>query len=470
MLGMVRERALTDGAYFFLVSLLNGKAFWESTALSMVDGLLRPSIGWPTQLTAFLRRLTPMLGLPTEVRDAIAGASDELTPEHLDAFIAALRRFNRPIGQETQDTARALVLHGSADMKAQDVGYAYLTSLDGGDTNRPRVLGPRRGLAVAAADRARHVAAARADRPDGDRDRPDRHAVRASRTSSVIRARRHRSITTADRLLGQVADGLMNLREVTRRTLTLVACLPDTWALIKRGSATPVPDRFRETFTLDRIPDANIGRDDHREAVRRALQRDPVPSALPDLADRRERRSSMRRSSLRARLIRRVERHIQDCLQTGEVVELERLDDRRGPTTTGVETDVLTTAPEDLAEMDAGSPKLRSAADVTAATDPKTEDQALPPLLAAGLAAWITESSDDGNSYKQDPAPECPSGPARAPAPDPRRDHRRRDALGLPGRSPATCAVAVISRVRAACTMAALDAGVPKQKARALTQ
>ena len=43
-------------------------------------------------------------------------------------------------------------------------------------------------------------------------------------------------------ILGQVAKGLMALREVTRRTLIVVACLPDTWAIIKRDAAGPVPD------------------------------------------------------------------------------------------------------------------------------------------------------------------------------------------------------------------------------------
>ena len=65
MLGMVRQRTQNDGGYFFLVSLLSGKSFWESTALCIVDGLLREGVGWQTQLKAFLRRLTPASGSPT---------------------------------------------------------------------------------------------------------------------------------------------------------------------------------------------------------------------------------------------------------------------------------------------------------------------------------------------------------------------------------------------------------------------
>ena len=55
LLGMVRSRTQNDGGYFFLVSLLSGTRFWESTALGMADGLLRESVGWSTQLKAFLQ-------------------------------------------------------------------------------------------------------------------------------------------------------------------------------------------------------------------------------------------------------------------------------------------------------------------------------------------------------------------------------------------------------------------------------
>ena len=56
--------------------------------------------------------------------------------------------------------------------------------------------------------------------------------------------------------MAQIADGLMRLREVTRRTVTVLACLPDTWDLIKDRAADSVPDRFRESLILGRITDA----------------------------------------------------------------------------------------------------------------------------------------------------------------------------------------------------------------------
>ena len=50
LLGAVREQIQRDGGYFFLVNLINGKTFWESTALCIVEGMGQDAIGWGTQL------------------------------------------------------------------------------------------------------------------------------------------------------------------------------------------------------------------------------------------------------------------------------------------------------------------------------------------------------------------------------------------------------------------------------------
>ena len=51
-----------------------------------------------------------------------------LTRAALDAFIGALRRFDGPLGRESQNTARALVLLASDDLAATGHRAAYLSS------------------------------------------------------------------------------------------------------------------------------------------------------------------------------------------------------------------------------------------------------------------------------------------------------------------------------------------------------
>ena len=61
-------------------------------------------------------------------------------------------------------------------------------------------------------------------------------------------------------LLEQVASGLMALRETTRRTLSVVSCLPQTWRSIQQQATDTVQDRFREAAPL-KHPSVEVGRE-----------------------------------------------------------------------------------------------------------------------------------------------------------------------------------------------------------------
>ncbi len=61
----------------------------------------------------------------------------------------------------------------------------------------------------------------------------------------------------------------MQLRETTRRTLSIVACLPNTWKLLHSVATDTVADRFTETPILASIVDPQLGRAAGREVARR---------------------------------------------------------------------------------------------------------------------------------------------------------------------------------------------------------
>lgn len=460
MLGMVRERIHRDTGYFFLVSLLNGKKFWESVAIAVVEGLLHEGGGWRYQLTAFLRRLTPVLGLDADVRDALAG-SRPLTRSDLDAFIAALRRYRRDVGQETQDTARAMVLYGSEDFAQQDIGLAYLSSVEPTDPAERAAWGIGPGVRtpqLIVRDITRLLAL----------DAPIVIAIDQLDTLFAQSFNTSRSSTSDPvespellALLGQVADGLMDLRQTARRTLTVIACLPVTWELIKGRSASPVPDRFRELSILHRIPTQQIG-----EAIiakRLALhyadfQVIPAYPTWPVLPGAFADAPAFTPRGL----LKRVEQHIRSCVGEQRVTELRRLDEDApvevddAPVATPIERDALD-------RLDARFAELRGLADVAGPLDPSREDELMPALLAAGLQAWMVENAAPGRQYKIDPLP------AAKPALHARLrlvlDEATEDESHWAFRAIAsTSAVAVISRIRSAATMAGLDTAAPGRR------
>ncbi|PYC75098.1 AAA family ATPase [Micromonospora arborensis] len=463
LLGAVRERIQRDGGYFFLVDMVSGKTFWESVALALVEGMGRAHVGWGTQLKTFLRRLTPQLGLPMEVRDAVAGAQP-VTRAQLDTFIRALRERDREVGRDAQDTARALVLHGATDFEAQDVGYAHLISEPGDPAARAAW-----GLSVAIRTPqqvVQDISRLMALTLDPTVIAVDQLDTLFAQTSTSL-LNHHQGLEDGQaKMLGPIADGLLKLRDITRRTLVVVSCLPDTWVLMTRSAPTPVGDRFRTSTLPDRIPTPEIGQAIVAKRLAAAFAGPrfvpphptwPIaPAAFADAPTLTPRA-----------LLRRVDRHIAWCRDHHEVVELDRLVDGADSTPTvravrGAAGDP-TTDERRLHELDARFAELVEAADVSAAVDPAGEDEHMPPLLAAGLAAWIAEQAPTGATYKYDPPP------GRKPALHGRlievldeatenEAHWCFRAIAHPN------AVAVTARVKAACTLAGLDRDLPQRR------
>jgi hypothetical protein len=455
LLGMARSRTQHDGGYFFLVSLLSGTRFWESTALGMVDGMLRESVGWSTQLKAFLRRLGATLGLPPAMRDSIAGDAP-LKPGDLTSFVGSLREKDRALGQETQHTARALVLYGAQDHTLQDLGYAFLTSLALHDFEERAEWGlavESRPASLIVRDLSRLLALTGSPTVIAF-DQLD--TLFAQSGGSAIAAGEGLNPEAAA-MIGQVADGLMSLREVTRKALIVVACIPDTWKILRREAVGPVPDRFREAPFLGRVSNAKVG----MAIVRKRLEgrygdvgfRPPYPTwPIRELAFAEAAHFTPRN------LLKRVERHAAECLRRDVVVELENLEDDG---LVFADLPPVRAEGSSFEELDARFANLVRQADVQAAFDRYEEDEHLPVLLSAGLSALVVELGDP--SYKYDPMPSHrPPLHARLRRTlDERTDDEEHWAFraiqsGHPG--------AVMSRINAASTMAGLDVAVPKRR------
>ncbi|WP_229402513.1 ATP-binding protein [Micromonospora okii] len=456
LLGAVRERIQHDGGYFFLVNMVSGRTFWSSVALAMVEGMGRASGGWDTQLRKFLRRLTSQLGIPAEVRDAVAGAR-ALTREHLDTFVRALRTHHREVGRDCQDTARALVLHGSREFDDQDIGYAHLISEPGDPAGRAE-WGLTHGVRTPQqiVQDVSRLMALTLDPTVIAVDQLD--TLLAQTTTSMFDPRAELDDAHAS-AFGPIADGLLTLRDVTRRTLLVVSCLPDTWELLTRSAPTSVADRFRVSLLPDRIPTPEIGRAivaKRFAAVFRERRFTPPHPTWPISAD-----AFADAPNLTPRaLLRKVDQHVARCRDADEVTLLERLVDGGDAPPTPVPAPA---GVADLRPLDERFARLVAAADVGPALDHRTEDVHLPPLLAAGLAAWIAEQAPTGATYKHDPPP------GRKPALHGRlvevldeatenEAHWCFRGLAHPN------AVATIARVRAACTLAGLDRQYPQRR------
>jgi hypothetical protein len=401
LLGSVREEVQAREGYFFLISLLDASAFWRSTALSIVEGLTRTPEDQPSQLTVFLRRLADNAGAPRSLRRAITGEGEtSLSRAALDAFIDHVRKLNRQVGIEAQDTARALVLHASDDSRAQNIGYDFLCSNDEEEPGERAGWGMRRGRRSAqevVRDVSRLLALTGPTVMAVDQIDP---LVFQSAKSS---ASDDRPDWSESLLLEHIAGGLMSLRETTRRTLSIVSCLPTVWELVKTQATSTVQDRFREAIDLKPIPYAELGYE--LVAKRFAAKFTEVgfaaphetwpvaPGAFAESVDFTPRE-----------LLRTVDAHVRECLTTEEVDELRQLR-HRDPALPDKATDRVPVPEGELAVFDTRYAELVKAADPQPALHPATEDTLVPALVRAGLEAWIGARDEPEGTFGVDPPP-----------------------------------------------------------------
>lgn len=455
LLGWTREQVHAQGGYFFLVSLLDAKGFWDSLLGSLSEGLFRPIDGRYTQLHLLLRRLGTTVGAPRFVRRAVCGETP-LTRTALDAFVEHLRAAHDLVARECQDTLRALALLAADDAAVREIGETYLQSGDDDFGERPQ-WGMRRGARPAELI-VRDVSWLLA--------LTGPTVIAVDQIDTLI-AQSVKTLRGAgeddpeqDAMLEQIAGGLMKLRERTRRTLTLVACLPSSWMLIKQRATDTVQDRFREATQLKTIPSAQIG-----EAIvarRFAWQYAKVGFAppYPTWPVASDAFADVPGFTPRELLIQ-IDKHVQSCVSDGGARELYRLGEP-SPAEPPASPAPVGATRQDLSNLDRRFAEAKAAADIESPLRAETEDSTIPSLLAAGLTAWMVEQSD-GLEYDQDPPPSTnPALHARL-----RRvlDAATEDQVHWAFRAiAATHPVAALNRLRKASTAAGLAEGVAKRK------
>ncbi|GAA3195178.1 ATP-binding protein [Dactylosporangium siamense] len=465
LLGGVRQRVQEQGGYFFLVSLLDEQTFWPNVLAHLRESLARPVADGGNQLRLLLRRLCSRIGAPRAARRAVMGEI-ELTPKALNEFLEGLREFDSYVADTASDTARALALSASPQSEHRDVADAYFISDDESVAGERKEWGIRRrphtaedivrDLSLLLALTGPSVIAV---------DQIDTLVAQASLSADLALNTDEQAGQRQALALEQMGSGLLRLRERTRRTLVVVACLPATWTLIINRATNTTADRFRLCSSLKGILDADIA----REIVeRRFTARYHDIGFVPDYTTWPVRESVFAEVDKYTprQLLKEIDRHVRDCLKTGVVRELTslsgELDEAEEPAPPVVV--VPEVADDVITRIDARFEALKRDADVASPLDPDTEDTTFPALLTAGLTAWILEHGVNAEVFTLDPPPsEKPDLHARL-----RRtlDEATEDQVHWCFRAVSDThhAIAALNRVRRARTAAGLTAAVAKRK------
>lgn len=380
LLGWVRQEIQSRGGYFFYIKLVANRDVWESTATSLVDNLYRRDDGGHEQLRLLINDLARRTRLDDTVRAALAG-KHKLTRAHLDAFVSGIRGLDLQVGNEAGYAARALALVASLS-PAAEAGVSYLALNDDELSQRTAWGLPSRArpAQLMVRDLTRLLALSGPLVFAFDQLDP---LVAASTTT--LGAPSSQEGRAAKRLTDEIATGLMNLREETRRTLMVVACQPNTWERIKSVALRSALDRFDLLPELGTIPDVATATalvSSRFRPVYESVQFEPPTPTSPISATALA--EAPHRYTVR-RLLGLVSQHIKTCLDTGTVMELTTL------ATTASKPAAAPPPHDDLDVLTERFENERRNADIAAPFAKETENRVLVRLLGDGLACLVKE-------------------------------------------------------------------------------
>lgn len=377
--------------YFFLMGIADGRSFWPNVVSAFLRGLHRSGSYRHPQLAVLLERLVEIAGISNDLRLRVRG-DNPLTPEALDHFISAFRRAEPVAGRECRHTLRALVMLASSEEYVNDLAENWLASVQEETSvglerwGVPTTVKPPQQVA---AELSRLIACTGATLFAVDQIDP----VFAQARTSAVDDGSGRTVVEPIALAADLGDGLMQLREVLSRTVTVVACLSNSWTLIEQNAVASVGGRFRTETRLARIPSAEIATELITARFEPFFEIADFKPPYPTWPVAPEALHDAPAFTPRG-LLQRVDKHVQGCLEADKVAPLTDLTEAEPAAVPHV---TMPTAR--LSVLDDRLARLREEAVVDAALAPATEDRAMSRLLVAGLRAWIIEQGNRRGRY-----------------------------------------------------------------------
>ncbi|MFZ4658993.1 MAG: helicase HerA domain-containing protein [Caldilineaceae bacterium] len=269
LLSALRQYSLSHDIGFVLVDMTDVHDFWATVLQGYVDSLQQTEADGMPQF----HKLLDFLIVETKAaftRTHLAQAERRHVGWYINEMLNALNKRHRREVIKHQDVIRALVLLNSEDFTIANLGYSWLLgmgadegiSTDLGFTNNT-VADPSKiieGLSWLMSLRAPTLLAL--DQLDSI---VSQHYL-ASGIGTASEAVDEERVSKA--IIEGISGGLLGLRDKTLRTLSLVACLEETWNILSTKVSAPVKGRFHEPLILTKL----LAKETAQQLVARRLQ------------------------------------------------------------------------------------------------------------------------------------------------------------------------------------------------------
>lgn len=396
LLSAIRHEVFGIPASFILVDMSDVHDFWETVLLGFIDSLQR--LAGPTDHTQAQLVVQHIVG---QVRGGdgalltseLAALRPPRLAREIDALVQRLGRVHRAQTLKHADTLRALVLLNSDDMDLSSLGYAWLQGY-GVDEGAMEVFGFNirekkpsavvEGLSWLISLRGPMVVAL--DQIDAFVNQHNQVAVSANLPEEYT-ARQLLSRSIID----NIGRGLMDLRDVTRRSLAVVSCLEQTWEKLEATALKSAIHRYEAPRLLRGLSNAAMAEHLVIERLTTAYDRVGFTPPYPRWPFAPAAFASIAEGGLSPReLLRRCEMHRRRCVDEGQVSELVTFANTEPPR-------IPTPAPHprEFESLDAELKRLRTSIKVPRYVPEPDGEAELGKLLLAGCELVVAEQAQD---------------------------------------------------------------------------
>src|SRR5688572_1598183 len=253
LLGFLRREALAHGAYFVLADMTDVGDFWDTVSLGYLRSLQHRLADGRRQVDHWLDRMIDEFGKDLPKAKGIPAQRPPGLINRAEELIARVRDAHRADIQEHVDVMRALILFACDHADINDLGYKWLQGLTIDEDElgtfgfRQRDQTPSRivrGISWLLSLTAPTVLALdQLDAIVAEHDLARGEGELGPESSSD---QRFRSLA----IIQGIAGGLLELRDVTRRTLSVVSSLESTWNILDKQALVSMADRFGSKMLL----------------------------------------------------------------------------------------------------------------------------------------------------------------------------------------------------------------------------
>jgi hypothetical protein len=248
LLGTLRRRVWEKHGWFILLDIVGIKDFWRTACLGFIRSLRQPLPDGRSQYQAVFE--AALHRVPVEKRKAILTANKNLeagATATVNLFVKILQN-EFPEALHHSNIIRALLLQG--DPEVMEIAYNWLQGLDvdPADRSKLNLTAPSptheelvRGISWLMSIGGPTLIAI---------DQIDSIVVASNLTADEPNNLNDEAEKTARNIIHLFGAGLMNLKAITTRSMTVISCLGETWTILRSKVLAAVAQRFSEPVFL----------------------------------------------------------------------------------------------------------------------------------------------------------------------------------------------------------------------------